>query len=220
MHGCLEVLRELWADRRRSGLCVVALAWGTLGLTVLAGFGAGFDSAMRDVLHRSGDSLLRIRGGATTRPAEGLAAGRLVVVGLEDVEALREVPGVRRLSVEHARSLRITAGAASHNTNVRGVDAEFGALRGFSMQAGGRFLSSLDLAERRHVAVLGANVARALFGRASPLGRAIAIDSRPYVVIGVVEPRAASFTYDGEDSWKAFVPATTLRAEQRLRAPS
>ncbi|MCC6673395.1 MAG: ABC transporter permease [Planctomycetes bacterium] len=216
-----ELLRELWADRRRLFLVVVALGWGTLGLTVLLGFGHGFDRAMVGVLRESGDRMLRLSGGATTVPAGGLPAGRPVPLAPEDAAALRALPGVRLLSLEYTVRARVTLGAGEGpNARVHGVDDAYAEVRGIRVRGGGRFLSPIDGQERRRVAVLGDRIARDLFGAADPIGRTLLVSGQPFSVAGVLAPRITVMTYNGQDDDKIFVPATTLRALFGLRNPS
>lgn len=101
MHELRELCSELWVDRRRLRLVVIALAWGTLGLTVLAGFGEGFDAAMRGVLAQSGDRMIRVQPGATSRAFEGRAAGRIVELDSRSIAAIRSEPAFVRTSVEY-----------------------------------------------------------------------------------------------------------------------
>lgn len=216
-----EVLAELWADRRRMRLVVVALAWGTLGLTVLLGFGNGMDDAMRGVLRRSGDSLLRISDGATSLPFGGVPAGRPVPVTAEDARALRRVEGVSRVSVEYAMRVRVRVdGRDGASTPVRGVDDGFAAVRGLTVRPGGRFVSPIDVEQRRRTAVLGDRVARRLFGDADPVGRTIGLSGQPFLVIGRIARRNVVMNYGGEDDDKIWAPATTLRTLFGLRDPT
>lgn len=220
MREVLELAAELWADRRRLRLVVFALAWGTLGLTVLAGFGEGFERAMREVLTHSGDRMLRVTGGSTSQPHLGLAAGRIVRLEPDAVDALRTQPGVRRSSVEYTASGRLVAGTAGVSANVRGVEPEYAAIRGLVVAAGGRFVNAVDGAERRRVVVLGERLARELFGARDALGLELRIGSQPYRVVGIVRRVAMVMNYDGDDDRKAFVPASTLRATSNVRWPS
>jgi putative ABC transport system permease protein len=55
--------------------------------------------------------------------------------------------------------------------------------------AQGRFLSELDVSDAKRVAVLGASVARDLFGFQSPLGRRIRIGGDEYTVVGLMESK-------------------------------
>jgi putative ABC transport system permease protein len=55
----------------------------------------------------------------------------------------------------------------------------------------GRFLIEADLRHASRVAVLGTDVADALFPHQDPIGRAITIDGRAFQVIGVLEKKGA-----------------------------
>ena len=55
--------------------------------------------------------------------------------------------------------------------------------------AQGRFLSELDVSDAKRVAVLGASIARDLFGFQSPLGRRIRIGGDEYMVVGLMESK-------------------------------
>jgi putative ABC transport system permease protein len=57
--------------------------------------------------------------------------------------------------------------------------------------AAGRFLSDLDVQERKRVAVLGASVARALFPFGDPHGERLLLGGDWFEVVGVLEDRAS-----------------------------
>jgi putative ABC transport system permease protein len=220
MHELRELCGELWADRRRLRLVVIALAWGTLGLTVLAGFGEGFDRAMRSVLTQSGDRMVRVQPGATSRPFEGRAAGRIVELDARAIAAIRAEPAFVRASEEYVAGGRILVEGNSRTASIRGVDQDFARIRGLRLSPAGRFLSELDVRDRRRVVVLGATLARHLFGSRDAIGRTVRIGTQPYRVVGLVMPRATVSNYDGDDDGKAFVPSTTLLAVSNVRWPS
>ena len=69
--------------------------------------------------------------------------------------------------------------------------------------AEGRFLSAADAEGGRPVCVIGSAVATNLFERASPLGKKILIDLRPFEVIGVLEKQGDLF---GQFDNQAIVP--------------
>ncbi|MFO1051190.1 MAG: ABC transporter permease [Planctomycetota bacterium] len=220
MREFLEIARDLWHERRRYRMVVLALTWGTLGLTVLVSFGNGFERAMRTVLARCGDRMLRLTAGSTSLPERGLPAGRLLQFDAQDVDDVRGSPELRRVSVEYALGLRVAVGDTGMNANVRGVDPCFAELRGLPIRDGGRFLSPLDERERRRVAVIGEDLARSLFHGADPLGREVRLGDLPHRIVGVVPRLPMVMNYDGDDAYKLFVPAGTLRANYALRAPS
>jgi putative ABC transport system permease protein len=57
--------------------------------------------------------------------------------------------------------------------------------------AAGRFLSDLDVSDRKRVVVLGSALARTLFPLGSPLGEPVRMGSEWYRVVGVLEARAS-----------------------------
>ena len=90
MESLLYQLREIWAERRRVGLVTLGVLWGTLSLIVLLAFGSEMADATTHTMRNFGVHLLRFAGGATTRPFEGLPAGRAIQLLPEDAEAVRE----------------------------------------------------------------------------------------------------------------------------------
>src|SRR5262249_42173987 len=214
-----ELWRELWVERRRLTLVVLGLVWGTLGLTVLLAFGEGFHGAMGRALAASGDAMLRLWGGATTRAFQGLPAGRPVPLEADDGARGAQGAGVRPRGPAVPPGAR--AGSRAQNARVLGVDPDYATLRGMELADGGRFLSAADCGERRRVAVLGDKLARDLFGDArSALGGTLLLWDAPFTVIGLLAPRTALINYDGDDDWKVIGPAPTLRAMRGLRRVS
>ena len=69
-----------------------------------------------------------------------------------------------------------------------------------------------DLDSSSHVIVLGSAVARDLFADLDPIGRQVSVTvgerSRPFTVVGVVEPKGSVFLSDMDR--QAFIPVTTM----------
>src|SRR5262249_27318490 len=219
MRELAELWRELWVERRRLTLVVLGLVWGTLGLTVLLAFGEGFHGAMGRALAASGDAMLRLWGGATTRAFGGLPPGRPIPLEADDTARAAQVPGVTLVSAEFHQEARAVAGGRAQNVRVLGVDPGYAAVRGMELADGGRFLSAADCGERRRVAVLGDKLARDLFGDArAALGGTLLLWDAPFTVTGLLAPRTTLINYDGEDDWKVVGPA--LRGMRGVRRVS
>lgn len=74
----------------------------------------------------------------------------------------------------------------------------------------GRFVSDLDLRERRNVAVLGRDVVKALFkDYEAPIGKKIKIGGNVFRVIGIMEDLGTFFGQSRDNS--IFVPITTFK---------
>jgi putative ABC transport system permease protein len=79
----------------------------------------------------------------------------------------------------------------------------------------GRVLAPTDDAAGAKVCVLGATVARQLFGVGEPLGQHILLGPDHYRVVGVMAPRGGAATASASMAWRdldqaAFVPLTAL----------
>ena len=74
----------------------------------------------------------------------------------------------------------------------------------------GRFLSAIDEAAAKRVAVIGADVVDALFRDIDPIGKSVVIDGRPYTVIGTLGRKGRVFGDNLDLS--AYIPFSTHRA--------
>jgi putative ABC transport system permease protein len=85
--------------------------------------------------------------------------------------------------------------------------------------ARGRFLTSPDLDAASNVAVLGAKVARDLFGPLDPIGQDIKLGSGQYRIVGLLEPRVDTSAALNDPNLSIFLPLSTgrLRLENVIR---
>jgi putative ABC transport system permease protein len=78
--------------------------------------------------------------------------------------------------------------------------------------ARGRWFSDVEMRRAKPVAVVGPTLAERLFRFHDPLGKYIRIGSKPFRVIGVIEP---TITSDAEEALKrdraAYIPVSTVR---------
>jgi putative ABC transport system permease protein len=72
----------------------------------------------------------------------------------------------------------------------------------------GRHLIPDDIDSARPVAVIGTDVAEALFGQMEPIGKTIQIASRPVLVVGVAEKKGSVFG-ESQDNF-AWIPISTF----------
>lgn len=126
-----RLFAELWAERGRVGLVALGVLWGTLGLGMLLAFGRAMGAATNATADSFGTGLLRIGGAATSRPFEGLPAGRPIRLRAEDADALAALPGVRGAAHEYSLGggLPVQVGEVRRNVPLAGAGPGFGALR-------------------------------------------------------------------------------------------
>ena len=160
--------------------------------------------------HRSGDPYA---------PATEKEARRLPLEPAFAEVIAREAHHVRDVGVQlivpplvNGRALVARAGGnESDRVFVEGVSWPYFDVVG-SEFAEGRPFTQLEARAGARVVVLGANVARALFGSERPLGRTLTLAGESWSVIGVQTPRKGGFFGENRNDNVMFVP---LRAAQR-----
>ena len=110
-----------------------------------------------------------------------------------------------------AQVLVARAGANESDTVlVEGVTASLFDIIGADF-ARGRPFTDLEDRERAPVAVVGANLARALFGTVSPIGRTLTLAGETYTVVGELAPRRGGFFGENRQDNVLNLPSGTVR---------
>jgi len=207
-------LRASRVQRKRAFLTIAAIAWGSLSLLLLLAFGEGLRLSLNKGSSGMGRDLAILWPGDTSRPWQGLPAGRPIRPRIEDIELLRaRIPEAEGVAGEIHHWARITWGDTLQTARVKGVNVAFGEMRNHIPQAGGRFLNPIDIQARRRVVFIGHDLADELFGRQDVVGETVQIASVPYTVIGVMKPKVMMGNYGGMDSDHATIPITTFKAQ-------
>ena len=212
-----ETLKELTAElrrqRTRAVLSLLALAWGTLAVLLLLAFSIGFEDLFQERTRGMGDGVAVAWPRRTTRPWRGFAVGRAIRITRDDGLLLAAaVPGLAAVSPEFTIWERVRAGDRVLRVQLSGVEPCFGGLRMLEPQAGSRFFTPVDVADKRRVIFLGDGLAAQLFPAVDPVGRTLVLRGAPFTVIGVLQPKLQDSDYGSLDKDRAFVPATTFQA--------
>ena len=213
------VLQLFWrtsrVQRKRALLTVAAIAWGSLSLVLLLAFGEGLGTQLARANSGLGTDIAILWPGETTRPWQGLPAGRPVRPRVRDIRLLEErVPDLFGVSGELRRwRTAFTRGEVTVNGRLTGASLVYGRLRNHVARPGGRFLNPIDDAKRRRVVFLGYDLADDLFGTDEPVGQTLLVDNVPYTVVGVMTEKLQSSTYGGMDKDHAVIPIRTFEAQ-------
>lgn len=205
---------ELWEERKRIGLVALGVAWSTLALSLLLAFGQSFVTATNQTISNFGKNILRVRGGSTTLPYQGLSSGRAIPLLVEDEEVVRRaLPQARAVALEYVGGSNhpVRVGQNLISASLAGCGPAFRELRGMVPQAGGRFLNEVDVQLHRRVCFLGHRTKQRLFGDQNAIGQTIEIYKSPFTVVGVRQPRVPVSSYDGDDRDKVIIPHTAFR---------
>ncbi|RMH57169.1 MAG: ABC transporter permease [Candidatus Hydrogenedentota bacterium] len=176
--------------RLRTLLSVLGVSAGIAAVVVLTSLG----SAARDYITREflslGTNLLIVLPGKTE------TTGMVPVIGgvpheltLEDAEYLeRNLRSVKRMTPVVLGSARARHRNRARNVTVVGTSETFREVNGLTV-ARGIFLPRRVARKHEPVCVLGATVARELFGRENPLNQFVRVGGFRFRVIGVTAPR-------------------------------
>jgi putative ABC transport system permease protein len=122
-----------------------------------------------------------------------------------------QVPGVGRISPEYAAGdAQVRLGQNITNTLVSGVYPVYADMRSIIPEQGGRFIDDIDMQDRKRVALIGDEVRRLLFGEGEAVGKLIYVDQVPFLVVGVMQKKTQSSSYNRRDQDRVFIPASTF----------
>ena len=206
-----DFIADLRAQKLRTALTVLGIAWGTVAVVVLLAFGVGLERQTVKRFHGLGDRIVILWGGRTTRPYAGFGDGRPIRLRPEDVPMLaHEVAEIDQISPEFiTQSARVRRGVKAAAPAVTGILPVYGLIRNIIPEAGGRFINDRDVEDRRRVAVLGDELATLLFDHDAPVGRQVFLGDTPFTIVGVMRPKLQNSSYQQRDKDRIFIPATT-----------
>ena len=207
-----DFLRDLNTQRTRAFLTILAITWGTIAVVLLLSFGEGLGNQMTNGLLNAGNQIMVLYGGETGMPYEGVAKGRPIRLEEEDAELLRAaIPAIDYVSPQYRATVRLTVGRNSMNTECEGVNPNFEEMRRMYPAAGGRFLNPADMIQQRRVLVLGAKIAKELFGDQDPIGKTLLLETTPFTLVGILQDKIQTSMNNGPDARRAIMPYSTMR---------
>ena len=206
-----SALYSLSANKLRSALTMLGIIIGVGSVVGLLAIGNGVTGSITNQLTKNGTNMIFVQGASAT--TNGVNNGsRFQSITLEDAEAMAApgaVPDAAAISPEVQRTGQLTAGSKNTFGTVVGVWPTFSLVHD-SYAATGDFLSDSDVKTNAPVVVLGATLAKDLFGAEDPLGKSVRIFGKGFRVIGVMEAKGGSF---GSPDGQAYVPISTALSQ-------
>jgi putative ABC transport system permease protein len=214
LENAASALTAMWGQKLRSFLTLLGIMAGVATVILMVSFVAGFNNVITEQFTQFGTQLVQFqkyepRFGPQGPPEEQRNRRDLT---LEDADALKRlVPAAAAVSPERYlffRTPRVQAGDREANGAL-----VFGAAPDY-MQANvhwvsdGRFFTEADLKHAAQVAVIGTDIADALFPFRDPIGEMIRIDGRAFSVIGLFERKGTFF--GGSNNGHVAIPITTF----------
>ncbi|MEA2605132.1 MAG: putative transport system permease protein [Acidobacteriota bacterium] len=185
------------AQKLRTFLTLLGVVAGVAAVIMMVSFVAGFDRSVSKAFASFGTHLVQFQkfeprfSGPDDRPEEERNRRDLT---LEDAAALKRL-GTLAAVVSPERYLfpppEVRSGRVIANgPGLIGVTPEYPLANASSVQDG-RFVIDADVRHAARVAVIGQDVADALFLHQDPIGRTLAIDGRDFQVVGVLDKKGS-----------------------------
>jgi putative ABC transport system permease protein len=204
------------ANKLRTFLTMLGMIIGVCAVVSLMSIGQGAQAQVTSQIRGMGTNLIFIRPGSTQSSGVRSAQGSAVSLTADDAYALPQlVPLIVATAPEQGSFGQILANGANTNSRVTGTTPDYPDVRNFK-PASGDFFGPREMESRSTVVVLGANVARTLFGEDNdPVGQSVRLSfnnraASTFRVIGVMEAKGGTALGNQDD--QVYVPLTTMQA--------
>ena len=203
-------LRSLMSNKVRSLLTMLGIIIGTGAVIAMVAIGAGASRSIQQFISGVGANILIIMPGAPSVGGVRQQAGAGATLTTEDAEALqREAYSLSGVAPEVFGRVQLVHGNMNWSTMVTGSTEDIFYIREWKIEDG-RFFFDEEARAGTKIAVLGATVAKNLFGEESAIGKIIRIRNTPVEVVGVLAAKGQTpWGQDQDDT--AFVPFATAQ---------
>jgi putative ABC transport system permease protein len=207
----IDLMRLAWGavigHRLRSALTALGIAIGIAAVILLTSLGEGIRVYVISEFSQFGTNIVAINPGKseTTGGNPGAIAGSIRKLTVEDVEVLDRLPQIDSVVPVAFGNARVEFEERGRRVFVYGVTSEMPRVWKFEVRQG-QFLPPGDMRHGAAVAALGSKLKAELFGERNALGERIRIGTRPFRVIGVMEPKGQFLNIDLDDT--VFVPVS------------
>ena len=186
------------------------IAWGVFSLLLLVGLGEGFRSGNKKQFDTLGENVMFIWSGRAPAVQGSFTALRQYYLTYRDyLDILRECRSVGAAApVIRRNDIRAVSDFYQASGQIFGVPATFDQIRYLPIQ-NGRWLNSMDDAQKRPVIVLGDEARRTLFSGRPAVGSTILLNGVQFEVVGTLQ--RIGHGDNNNQNLQSYVPFSTMR---------
>jgi putative ABC transport system permease protein len=207
-----EVFITIGRNKLRTTLTAISIAWGILVLVFLLGLGRGLENGLHHNFARDATNGVWVVANKTSEPYAGYDVGRKITFDMRDYDRAKKVEGVDHISGQFFIKGQRWGGFMTRRNgkanafSINAVHADAIYLAAHDM-AQGRFLTPVDILQKRKAAVVGRPVAQFLFEPGEdPVGQWIVVAGVPFQIVGVFSDPQGS-----EQERQIYIPITTAQ---------
>lgn len=207
-----QIRKELFREKTRIILTILAIAWGTFAIASMLAIGEGLRLTFIKTMSNTGDNLLMMKDGRTNKPYHGTHAGMKINLTKKDFREIAKLPNIAAISPTYTLAQTISHRDAHIliNMQILAVAPAYNKIHNIQVLPSGRFISPLDIKQRKAVIVLGEQSAKDLFPHIkNPIGKFTEIGSKPFLIIGVMQHKPQIIAHQAPDAFSNWIPVST-----------
>jgi putative ABC transport system permease protein len=207
-------LQGIRAYKMRAFLTILGVVMGIMTVTGMSSIVAGLNASMARQIASLGSTTIFIRPFSPGENVDDDEWRRRKAITLDEVEAIKAKPAVKAVApIQLVAAENVKYGPEqAQDVRVFGTTAAYEEVHESYVERG-RFISEQDVERTSRVAVLGMDIADALFPFLDPIDKRISIDGRPFRVIGVLQ-RKGRFLFQSLDN-VVLVPVNSIQKQER-----
>ncbi len=194
-------LKSIGSNKMRAFLTMLGIIIGVSAVIIMVSLVQGSTKKITDSLQSMGTNLINVsvRGRNSSR-----------VVSVEDMFKLAtdNSEQIESVSPSISSSVTLKIGDKNESCQLTGTNEAYETVRNTKVSQG-RFISSIDVEERKKVVLIGAYIAQEYFPGVSPVGNNIKLNGDIYNVVGVIEVKSNLTSGSTDD--QVIIPYTTAQ---------
>lgn len=207
--------QNLLTHKRRSFLTMLGIIIGMLSVVLVMSVGAGAQSLILDQVQQRGTDQIAILPGASDPNGPPAQALGIIITTLtyDDGQALlnkNNVGHVKNVAAYLSGNDLLQWRSQEEQVTFTGTTASYKEVEKVAM-ASGRFISKAEEVNGDSVIVLGATIAKNVFGNQDPVGEFVKLKKKRFKVIGVMARKGASLFENPDES--ALIPLKVAQRE-------
>jgi putative ABC transport system permease protein len=207
-------LQGIRAYKMRAFLTILGVVMGIMTVTGMSSIVAGLNASMARQIATLGSSTIFIRPQAPGENLDDDEWRRRKGLTMDEVDLIAAKPAIKAIApLQFIPIENVKYGTErAREAQVLGTTPAYEEVHDTYVEKG-RFLSTTDVDRAAHVVVIGVDIADALFPFADPIDKEIALDGRPFRVIGVLQ-RKGKFLFRSMDNI-VLVPVNSIQKQDR-----
>ncbi|GHT76540.1 ABC transporter permease [Bacteroidia bacterium] len=200
-----EIFSTIRKNKLRTFLTGFAISWGIFMFCILLAAGNGLRNGMLSNFEGSSVNSLQYRGWYSSKPYQGLPNKRTIDLDERDMEMIGsgQVPEAGIYSPLIRNHLQASFGIKHTECEISGVLPQYQDINKIKITEG-HFINSMDIQQKRKVAVINDRLNEVLFDRQNPIGKIFYLNKIGYTVIGVSKEQN-----NWGNSASAYIPFST-----------